>query len=479
MKKAIIIGAGPAGLTAAYELQKKSDVQPIIIEKDDLMGGISRTVDYKGNMMDMGGHRFFSKDDRVMNMFKKFPGMIERNRKSRIYFERKFFDYPVALSRKTINQLGFVRITKIGITYFKSMIYQKKPEKNLEEFFINKFGKELYKTFFKDYTEKVWGVPCTEISAEWGEQRVRGLSLLEALKHFLKKKDDHIDQKQVKTTLIGKFIYPKYGPGQYWDDMADKIKAKGGKIVKGNVNKIHIKDNKIIFVEANGKKYEGDYFISTMPVTELLDSFDIQVPEEVMQVKKGLSFRDFIIVGLLLTRLKIKSDDNWIYLQEPDIKAGRLQLFNNWSPYMVKDKSKLWVGVEYCCFETDKIWTQPDKEIIDLAKEELHKIEIINKADVLDGTVVRIPKAYPSYTGTYNQFNIIRNYLDQFENLFLIGRNGMHRYNNMDHSMLTGMVAANNIAKGIKDKSNIWDVNTEKEYHEVRESPESDTLPSD
>jgi len=527
MKKrtAIIIGAGPAGLTAGYELLEKTDITPIILEKTSNIGGISKTVEYKGNRIDIGGHRFFSKSDRVMNWWfnilplqksndstekvkityhnttkniltkKKGPDsertdevMLIRNRLSRIYYLRKFFDYPVSLSWNTISNLGLFRMIKIGLSYIKIKILPIKNEKTLEDFFINRFGKELYLTFFKEYTEKVWGVPCHAITSEWGAQRIKGLSVSKVLGHAIKsvfKRDQSVKQKNTETSLIEQFAYPKFGPGQMWEKVAEIIKQKGGEVIlNANVIGIDKTEDKITSVdyinhEGNKEKLTGDYFFSTMPVKDLIVAMPKSVPNNVINTANGLMYRDFITVGLLLNNLKIKNltkiktkndivPDNWIYIQERDVKVGRLQIFNNWSPYMVKDSDTVWIGLEYFCNEGDDLWNKPDTDFVNFAIKELEKIDIIDSNNVLDSTIIRMPKTYPSYFGTYEQFDEIRKFTDKIENLFLIGRNGMHRYNNADHSMLTAMKAVDNIIEGKTDKSNIWNVNTEEEYHEEK-----------
>ncbi len=522
-RRALIIGAGPAGLTAAFELLKRTDIRPVVLEKSTEMGGISRTVRYKGNRMDIGGHRFFSKSDRVMQWWMDVMPvessngmshtityqrqsrevqatsaapdgdrmMLVRNRKSRIYFLRQFFDYPIRLSAATLKQLGAVRSVRIGFSYLGSSMNQIRPERSLEDFLINRFGRELYLTFFKSYTEKVWGVPCDQISAEWGAQRIKGLSIISAIRHFLKsataKKNGSGDiaQKGTETSLIEKFLYPKYGPGQLWEYVAEDVQAKGGQVLTGrNVVGLRTNGSKIVAAEvedaATGQRetIEADYFFSTMPVQELIRAIDAPVPQNVLEVSDGLIYRDFITVGLLLDKLKIHDkteagvrllSDNWIYIQEPDVLVGRMQIFNNWSPHLVADPNKIWVGLEYFCYETDPIWSLSDEKMIDLAKGEMEKIGIIDAKDVLDGCVVRVPKTYPAYFGTYDRFAEIRNFVDGFENLFLVGRNGMHKYNNQDHSMLTAMTAVDNIVEGRADKSNLWDLNTEMEYHESKD----------
>ena len=522
-KKAIIIGAGPAGLTTAYELLHKTDIKPIVFEMSGDLGGIAKTVNYKGNRIDMGGHRFFSKSDRVMEWWqnimplagvpsrddlitdityqnnkrsitlsKNGPDpektdtvMLIRKRLSRIFFLRKFFNYPVSLNKNTISNLGLFRIVRIGLSYIKIKLFPIKKENSLEDFFINRFGRELYLTFFKDYTEKVWGIPCNKINPEWGAQRIKGLSITKAIAHALKQsfsKDKSIEQKKTETSLIEQFMYPKFGPGQIWEEVARIIQEKGGKIYKNHrVIGIKPSGNKMTDITVKNEKtgevktQNGDYFFSTMPVKELIESFKTSVPEDVEEVASGLIYRDFITVGLLLKKLKVKNEtkiptvnnlvpDNWIYIQERDVKIGRLQIFNNWSPYMVSNPNTAWIGLEYFCNRGDNLWNKPDKEFINFAIEELVKIDIIHKEDVLDSTIIRMPNTYPAYFGTYDRFDLIRTFTDQFENLFLIGRNGMHRYNNQDHSMLTAMIAVENIISGVKTKNNIWDVNTEQEY---------------
>jgi protoporphyrinogen oxidase len=524
-KRAVIIGAGPAGLTAAYEFVTRTGIIPIVLEASEAMGGISRTIQYKGNRIDIGGHRFFSKSDRVMNWWLQImplqttPGaqsisyqqktrtiegsadgpnpettdtvMLVRKRKSRIYFLRQFFDYPIKLSGDTITKLGAAKVARIGASYMWSVLFPIKNEQNLEQFFINRFGRELYLTFFKSYTEKVWGVPCNEISAAWGAQRIKGLSITKTLQHlfkqFTKKKAKTTDspndlaQKDVETSLIEQFMYPKHGPGQMWEEVAGKIQARGGQILTGwYVNRILTQGDRVTAVEAQNRvtgdkqTFEGEYFFSTMPIRELINALDVKVSPEIQKISDGLVYRDFITVGLLLNKLKIKEpdgspvQDNWIYIQEPDVQVGRLQIFNNWSPYLVADPSKVWVGLEYFCYDTDPIWHLTDEKMIELAKHELEKIGIIDSSDVTDATVIRVPKTYPAYFGTYDQFDRIQEHVDVYRNLFLVGRNGMHKYNNQDHSMLTAMMSVDNIIEGREDKKNIWDVNTEVDYHETK-----------
>jgi protoporphyrinogen oxidase len=492
---AIIIGAGPAGLTAAYELIAKTDIQPIIIEKSDMVGGISKTVDYKGNRLDIGGHRFFSKSKVVMDWWLNIlPAqsqnqlshddkvMLIRNRHSRIFFLGNFFDYPIRFNRNLMAKLGLTRMVRIGCSYLKVKLMPIQRENSLEAFFINRFGKELYLTFFKDYTEKVWGVPCTRISPEWGAQRVKNLSVFKTVLHAIGKpfkKRQTISQEGVETSLIERFMYPKYGPGQMWETVAEIIEKHGGIILRNStVVSVGLNEGKVMKVEIEGvdrerQRIKGDYFFSTMPVSELVQAMGAVVPEPVREVANGLMYRDFITVGLLAKRLLIHNPDNsglipdqWIYIQDSGVKLGRLQIFNNWSPSMVANPDNVWIGLEYFCNQGDDIWEMNDEAMIKFAVEELHKLQIIDRAEVIDATMVRMPKAYPAYFGTYPDFRVIREYVDSIENLFLIGRNGMHKYNNQDHSMLTAIMAVDNIISQVKSKDNIWSVNTEEAYHE-------------
>jgi protoporphyrinogen oxidase len=517
---AIIIGAGPGGLTAAIELERHSQIKPIVVEASQEIGGLSRTVLYKGNRMDLGGHRFFSKSDRVMRWWLevmpieagvdqaaqlRYRGeqldvpaagaapdpetedlvMLVRNRKSRIYFLRRFFDYPISMTGATFRNLGVFRTFRCGVSYLRSALLPQREERTLEDFIVNRFGKQLYLTFFKSYTEKVWGVPCDAISAEWGAQRIKGLSLKSLLMHFLRKtfnrqRSESIAQKQTETSLIEKFLYPKLGPGQLWEHVACKVREAGGEIHNGfTVNRINVAGYRVISVEGINEARErvtfaGDYFFSTMPVRELIRALSTPAPAEVVEVSEGLVYRDFITVGLLTAKLVVTEPDgsplkdNWIYIQEPDVMVGRLQIFNNWSPWLVGSKDKVWIGLEYFCNETDPIWKLSDEDMAKFAIGEVAKIGILKVEDVEDFHVVRVPKTYPAYFGSYGRFDVIRNYLDRFENLFLVGRNGMHKYNNQDHSMLTAMTAVDNIVNGIHTKDNIWAVNTEMEYHEEK-----------
>ncbi len=518
MKKVIIIGAGPAGLTAGYELlkDKNEEYEVVILEESQDVGGISKTVRYNGNRMDIGGHRFFSKDKEVMDFWEKLMPiqgknsfddqilgrekplvdggpdpekedkvMLLRTRVSRIYCFKKFFDYPISLKLQTFTNMGFVRTVKSGFSYLKT-IFVKKPEDSLENFYINRFGKVLYSMFFEKYTEKLWGRHPREISADWGAQRVKGLSIKAVLKDAFSKIFGKKDNKEVETSLIQQFWYPKFGPGQLWETLADKIVEDGGKIQKGYcVKNINIKDNRIQSVEClvDGKTevIEGDIFISTMPVRDLVTGFKgDEVPTEMLDIAKGLPYIDFQTVGVLVNKMKLENKtkmktlgnivpDCWVYVQEPAVEMLRFQIFNNWSPYLVKDaEHTVWLGLEYTCHEGDKFWEMSDKEFSDFAINELVSMDIIDREDVLDCHRERIKKAYPAYFDTYKYIDKLTGYLDNFANLFCIGRNGQHRYNNMDHSMATAFEAVKNIKAGIDTKDNIWNVNTEKEYHEEK-----------
>ena len=516
MKRVIIIGAGPAGLTAGYELLKENeDYEVIILEEDSQVGGISKTVRYNGNRMDIGGHRFFSKDESVMEFWKELmpiqgepsfddkklnrekplekngPNpekedrvMLVRDRVSRIYYLKKFFDYPVSLKLETFTNMGLVRTIKAGFSYLKS-IFVKKKETSLENFYINRFGKVLYSMFFEKYTEKLWGRHPSNISADWGAQRVKGVSITAVIKDMFRKIFKP-NSKEVETSLIEQFWYPKYGPGQLWETLASEIEARGGKILKKHsVQKVNVNENKIVSVECvfDGKieVFSGDIFISSMPLKDLIaDMKEEKIPEEIKDIALGLPYRDFLTVGLLLKKLNLKNKtkvktlgnivpDCWIYVQEPDVKLGRIQIFNNWSPYMVSDpEEKVWIGLEYFCNEGDKYWNMTDSEFVEFAISELISMGLIEKEDVLDAHREKVKKAYPAYFDTYEKIDKLIEYLNGFENLYCIGRNGQHRYNNMDHSMVTAMEAVKNIKNNISSKDNIWKVNTEKEYHEIK-----------
>lgn len=515
-KTAIIIGAGPAGLTAAYELLDKSnDYNVIVLEESTMVGGISKTVNYKGNRMDMGGHRFFSKVpevnawwdkmlptqgapayddtklDRKSTLKKGGPDpettdrvMLRRNRLSRIYFNSKFFDYPISLKFSTISNMGLGTTFIVGCSYLKSTIH-KLPETSLENFYINRFGKKLYTMFFENYTENLWGRHPSEISAEWGAQRVKGLSIAAVLKDIFGRALK-LKNRTIETSLIEEFSYPKLGPGELWEITAEEIKKKGGKIIT-NAKVIGVKQNSkniatdVVYIQDGKKiKLHGDYIISSMPIKDLVAAMD-KVPSEIAKIASGLPYRNYMTVGILVPKLTLKNEtsiptfnntipDNWVYVHERNVKMGRFQIFNNWSPYMVKDpEHTVWLGLEYFCNEGDSLWELADDAFAKMAINEMIKINAIENAnEIIDYHVERVQKAYPAYFDTYNQISKVRKYLDKIPNLYCIGRNGQHHYNNIDHSMCTAFEAVNNIINGTTDKSNIWNVNTEKDYHETK-----------
>ncbi len=524
-KVAVIVGAGPAGLTAALEFLRRSDVAPIVLEGDSQVGGISKTVVYRGNRMDLGGHRFFSKSDWVMRWWQQIlpvapdaePGatrgslrlsyqgqwraftpaaaalpaadavLLIRQRLSRIFYRRRFFDYPLRLDLKTLRNIGALETLRIGLSYSRAQLRPRRTEDSLEEFFINRFGDRLYRTFFKDYTEKVWGVSCGEISAEWGAQRIKGLSVRKALSHALTRafrSSADTAQKGIETSLIERFLYPKLGPGQMWEEVARQVIARGGVVELRH---------RLVGIERDGARITAarvqdersgstrhipcDFLLSSMPVGELAPMLEPEDPR-ILRTAQHLPYRDFVTVGLLVTRMRTATvpgglstppgmpPDNWIYIQEPDVKLGRLQIFNNWSPALVARPDTIWLGLEYFCAAGDALWSMPDASLIDFASRELEKIGLIDRTDVLDGTVVRVPKAYPAYFGEYRDFGVVRSFLDRFHNLYPIGRNGMHRYNNQDHSMLAAKGAVDAALDGGRGKAEIWNINTEDEYHE-------------
>lgn len=545
-KIAVIAGAGPAGLTAAYELIERTDIHPIVLETTDAIGGIAQTYNYKGNRIDIGGHRFFSKSDRVMDWWfnilplqgaptsdaiakkhdidyatevvlrylvpecapknakldgnverRKAPDpnkedqvMLQRPRISRIFYRRSFFPYPLETSLATARRLGAWNTVLIGLSYLRAQISPLKDETYLDAFFINRFGKRLYETFFKDYTEKVWGVPCSEIRADWGAQRIKGLSLKRAIATAVRDlltSGDVKEQKERETSLITRFFYPKYGPGQMWETVARYVQVAGGEVrMQHQVVGVELDGNRVKAVQVKDMQsgevqtLECDYFFSTMPIKHLIGMMEPRPPQPVVEVAQGLQYRDFLTVGLLLRKLHVQEHssrkatpvlpDNWIYIQEGDVLVGRVQIFNNWSPYMAADPQRtVWIGLEYFVNEGDRLWSMSDEDLVQLGIAEMKKVGFIDPDDVLDGCVLRMPKAYPAYFGSYDALDVVREHVNGIENMMLIGRNGMHRYNNQDHSMLTAMVAVDNIVEGRADKRNLWEINLEMVYHEQKE----------
>lgn len=546
-KIALIAGAGPAGLTAAYELLKRTDIHPIVCESTDAIGGIAQTFNYKGNRIDIGGHRFFSKDKRVMDWWfnilppqgapaadtgemhheieyattvvlnylcpecapdpaegwnvegttverpapdpeKEDRVMLQRPRLSRIFYKSHFFPYPLGITLLVARRLGLWNTFLIGCSYIWRQVFPLNDETFLDAFYRNRFGDRLYKTFFEAYTEKVWGVPVSQIRADWGAQRVKGLSLKRAVMHAVRdllSTDFQKAQRERETSLITRFFYPKFGPGQMWEEVTSQVKACGGEVrMKTRVSGVHMEQGKVVRVTLEnvdtGEMTEQacDEFFSTMPIKHLVGMMTPRVPDTVVEVAEGLHYRDFLTVGLLLKKLHVKEKgmkpaesvpDNWIYIQDAGVRVGRIQIFNNWSPYMVADRENtVWIGLEYFVNEGGDLWVMPDQELIDLGIREMEAIGFAQKADLVDACVLRMPKAYPAYIGSYTQLPVVREFMEKIPNLYLIGRNGMHRYNNQDHSMLTAMLAVDNIIAGRTDTANLWEVNLDMVYHEEK-----------
>ena len=537
----VIIGGGPAGLTAAWEFVKDGGAENYdvtVLEATREFGGISRTVRYHGNRMDIGGHRFFSKDTRIMDWWKDVlplqgassyddrklgrehdmePGgpdpevtdevMLKRHRVSRIFYGGRFFDYPISLKPATFKAMGFTMTMQAGFSYLASM-FHKLPEDNLENFYINRFGRKLYSMFFEGYTEKLWGRHPSQISADWGAQRVKGLSVLGVLKNaFAKLSPKKRSNSEVETSLIEEFWYPKYGPGQLWETVEKRCEAAGATVLTdANVVEVRQRDGRIsavVYENAAGERTElaADQFISTMPIKDLVNAMDEAgapaadaatdaaepaahvVPADMSRIANGLPYRDFVTVGLLVKRLRLKNTttiptlgnppivpDCWIYVQDPGFTVGRIQVFNNWSPYLVKDvDDTVWIGLEYFCDEGDSFWTMTEDECVKFAINEMVRMKVISSpADVLDTHREKVRKAYPAYFDTYDQMDELVDYLDSFGNLYCVGRNGQHHYNNMDHSMATAIEAVANIKTGRTSKKNVWSVNTEQSYHEEK-----------
>jgi protoporphyrinogen oxidase len=510
-----VIGAGPAGLTAAHELAAAGMTDVVVFEASGELGGLARSVDFKGNRIDIGGHRFFSKSDWVLDWWLRLlplapeahaaaatlrlayrgaeraladapacadGAMLVRPRLSRIYFGAEFFDYPLKPNLANARKLGWLRCAGYGASYLRALAFPRRPVRNLEDFFVNRFGERLYRQFFESYTEKVWGVPCAMLSAEWGAQRVKSLSIGSALGHALLRRLGLADARAAPTSLIEHFLYPKYGPGQLWETVGARVQRQGVRLeLDAPVVGLEHRDSRVRALHvrrADGRieRCEAQAVVSTMPLRDLVLALAPGAPSALAEIAAGLQYRDFIVVGLLLRRLRPSAagagplnlvPDTWIYVQEPGVKLGRLQVLNNWSPYLVRDPQTVWLGLEYFCSEGDALWSLSDAGLLELGMAELERLRLAEPADRLDGTVVRVPKAYPAYHGSYGRFGELRAYLDSFENLFPVGRNGMHRYNNQDHSMLAARAAVQSILRGAADKAPIWGVNIGDDYHEA------------
>lgn len=463
-RQVIIIGAGPAGLTAAYELAKLDD-NPIVVEKGDKVGGIARTEDYKGYYFDMGGHRFFTKVEEVNRKWREVLGdkFLRRPRLSRIYYNRKFFDYPLKPMNALLG-LGLRQSILIALSYIRWRLRPYPEEETFEQWVTNRFGRRLFRIFFKAYTEKVWGISCSELKAEWAAQRIKDLSLKTLLLSMI------VKPKKTITTLIDQFDYPQRGPGMMWNAFKGEVEKRGGSIrLNSEVVAIHNGGGKYIHsveVACNGQKeiIHGTDFISSMPVTEFIKKLNPPAPPEVLLAAEKLRYRDFMTVCLIVNQADL-FPDNWIYVHDPAVKVGRIQNFKNWSPHMVPDAAKTSLGLEYFCNEGDELWNMADADLIELGKRELEHIGLASPADIDDGCVFRVPKAYPIYDSEYRDYlAIVKNFVSRVENYQTIGRNGLHRYNNQDHAMVTGMLAVRNLTTG--EHHDLWSVNTDKEYHE-------------
>jgi len=469
VEQRIIIGAGPAGLTAAYQLAKKN-FNCQLLEREVQVGGLARTEQYQGYRFDIGGHRFFTKLKIVQEIWQEIlpKDFLTRQRLSRIRYRGKYLDYPLKATN-ILKNLGLLFCIKAAFSYIKALFFPIKPEKSFEDWICNRFGHRLYQAFFKSYTEKVWGIPCTELSAEWAAQRIRGLSFFSALKNAL---FGTRGKKTIKT-LIDAFEYPRLGPGQMWETMAEKITALGSNIqLNHEVIRVEWKENDIDAVitrdaSDNEHRFEGSYYFSSMGLQDLIQVMGEAVPESVKKAAAHLGYRDFIMIALIIKQENV-NPDNWIYIHDDSVQVGRIQNFKNWSPALVPNSSTSCLGLEYFCYKNDSFWSKTDSELLEQAKEELEKLKLTKKSDMLDGKVIRVAQAYPIYDSQYQlHVNTVREFLSSFKNLQLMGRNGMHKYNNQDHAMLSAILAVEN---SLGAHHNTWSVNTAEEYHEEIQS---------
>lgn len=478
--KAIIVGAGPAGLTAAYELAKAGQSVVVLESDPEYVGGISRTVNYRGYRFDIGGHRFFSKSEEIEELWTEILGadMLQRPRSSKIYYGRQFYSYPLK-PLEALGKLGLFESARCVLSFVAARLNPTRNPKTFEEWVVNQFGERLFQIFFKTYTEKVWGMNCSEISADWAAQRIKGLSLSSAIKNALLPKRGIKDRSQLVKTLIDTFRYPRLGPGMMWETCAAKVRAKGGEVRLGRSvvacrSEVATSSWTVVARTTDGQReeYRGEHLISSMPMRQLVAGIEPRPPEPVLRSAKSLRYRDFLTVGLIL-RERHRFSDNWIYIHDPNVKVGRVQNYKSWSPDMVPDPNYCCYGMEYFCFEGDGLWTARDEDLIELAKKELQQVQLAAPTDVVDGCVIRQPKAYPVYDDDYKQHvEVVRQALAAHcPNLHLVGRNGMHKYNNQDHAMMTAMLTARNILAG-EQKYDVWAVNEDGEYHEAGEAGE-------
>jgi protoporphyrinogen oxidase len=462
----VIAGAGPAGLTAAYLLAGAGH-QVTVLEAGNQVGGLARTVEYKGFRFDIGGHRFFTQIPAVEALWEELLGdqMIDVPRLSRIRYDGKYFQYPLQVS-DALRGLGATESALILLSYLGAQLWPAPVEENFEQWVSNRFGPRLYRTFFKTYTEKVWGIPCTEIRAEWAAQRIQGLSLMRAL---FSRTPLNLRPATIKT-LISHFKYPRLGPGQMWEACRDRITERGGRVLLNHpMTRLEFEDGRVRAMWASSpegeQRFEGDHFISTAPLRSLIRAAEGVAPQPVRKAAEELRSRDFLLVALILNREGL-FPDNWLYIHTPRFKVGRVQNYNNWSPALVPMPNRTCLGMEYFCSRGDELWSRDDRELVDLASRELSDLGLALGASVVDAAVVRAQDAYPVYDSTYREhLHSLRLFLDPIANLHTVGRNGMHKYNNQDHSMYAAMLTVANLRGESHD---VWEVNTDLEYHEAQ-----------